>query len=78
MSPSAFSSSSGPVDPIRSWRLCSDSIRAFAVIAWTGRSTRPAVHQPTPTAHSAITTSAPTDQNISSSEAASLTLSVSW
>ncbi len=76
VSPSSFSSSSGPLDAIRSCRVCSESRRAFAVIAWTGRSTRPAVHQPTPTAHPVMTSRAAADQYRSSLLAASLTSSV--
>ncbi len=76
VSPSSFSSSSGPPAAIRSCRVCSDSSRAFAVMAWTGRSTRPAVHQPTATAQPVMTSRAATDQYSSSRLAASLTSSV--
>ncbi|CAM5711363.1 hypothetical protein SCALM49S_03048 [Streptomyces californicus] len=77
VSPSSFSSSSGPLDAMRWCRVRSERRRAFAVIAWTGRSTRPAIHQPTPTAPAVITSSAAKDQFMSCLPAASVTWSVS-
>lgn len=77
VSPSSFSSSSGPLEAIRSCSVRSESLRALAVIACTGRSTRPAIHHPTPTAPAVITRSAATDQYMCCLLAASLTWSVS-
>ncbi len=76
VSPSSLSSSSGPLEAIRSCSVCSESRRALAVMACTGRRTRPAVHHPTPTAHAVITSRAAADQTSSWCPAASLTWSV--
>jgi hypothetical protein len=46
VSASSFSSSSGPASAIRSPRFSSEARRAAAVMACTGRSTRPATIQP--------------------------------
>ncbi|MFF3316751.1 hypothetical protein ACFYV5_14720 [Streptomyces sp. NPDC003035] len=77
VSPSSFSSSSGPPAAILSWRFRSESRRARAVISWTGRSTRPAVHQPTTTAPKAMTARARQDHISICSPAARLTSSLS-
>lgn len=76
VSPSSLSSSSGPVGAMRSCRVCAESRRAFSVMSWMGRSTRPAVHQPTATAQPVITSRAAIDQYRSCCPAALLTLSV--
>jgi hypothetical protein len=54
VSASSFSSSSGPCRLIRSCRVLPSSRLAVAVIACSGRSTRPATSQPSPTEASAI------------------------
>lgn len=48
VSANSFSSSCGPPRLIRSCNVCSERRRAASVIRCTGRSTRPATHQPSP------------------------------
>ena len=61
MSPSSFSSSSGPVSASRSWRFSSEIWRVAAVIVRSGRSARPAISQPSRTAPRAMIPSASID-----------------
>ena len=49
VSPSSFSSSSGPTSASRSCRFSSEICRVAALIVRSGRRTRPAISQPNPT-----------------------------
>ncbi len=60
VSASSLSSSAGPVKPIRSPRFSPETRRAVAMILRSGRSARPASHQPATTETPVIATSATT------------------
>src|SRR6266699_2245812 len=61
VSASSLNSSSGPASARRSYRLVAEIRRAVAVMARTGRSTRPAITQPSANASTAMTPSAMPD-----------------
>jgi len=61
VSASSFSSSAGPLRPIRWWRSEASSSRAVAVIACNGRRARFAISQPNSTASTTVISSAIAD-----------------
>ena len=68
VSPSSFSSSSGPCTASRSCRLSSEIRWAAAVIWRTGLSARPATSQPSPTEITVMIASAISDEISSTCE----------